>query len=62
MYLYAKSSRINKTPGLKEFLTEIVSTDAIGIEDGYLQDKGLVPLSEEELEILQDKVLTTINN
>ena len=33
-------------PGLKEFLGEFTSDDASG-EEGYLADKGLIPLPDE---------------
>jgi phosphate transport system substrate-binding protein len=42
-------------PGLKEFVTEYVSDRAFGSE-GYLSDKGLIPLAAGE----QGKVRTSV--
>jgi phosphate transport system substrate-binding protein len=47
LYFYVKSAHIGKVPGIKEFLAEFVSEDSFG-EDGYLVEKGLIPLSEEK--------------
>jgi phosphate transport system substrate-binding protein len=48
LYLYVKKDHVQFTPGLKAFLTEYLSEDAVG-EYGYLADKGLIPLQEQEL-------------
>lgn len=48
LYLYYKPSHKKTTPGLKEFMAEIFSEQAGG-ENGYLREKGLVPLPEEKL-------------
>ena len=48
LYFYVKKAHIGSIPGIEEFLTHFVSEDAIG-EDGYLIDKGLIPLPEDEL-------------
>lgn len=48
LYLYVKKDHIPLTPGLKEFLTEYTSEDAMG-EYGYLADKGLIPLHDNEM-------------
>ncbi len=55
LYVYFKKSHINITKGLKEFAQELVSDEAGG-EYGYLSDKGLIPLSEEELKNMQNRV------
>lgn len=55
LFVYLKNGHIGKTPGLLEFLTELVSTEAAG-EYGYLSGKGLIPLPEEELEAVQARV------
>jgi len=44
LYVYLKGEHADKAPGLKEFATEFVSDRAAG-EEGYLSDKGLIPLS-----------------
>uniref|UniRef100_UPI003F69CCFB PstS family phosphate ABC transporter substrate-binding protein n=1 Tax=Candidatus Thiodubiliella endoseptemdiera TaxID=2738886 RepID=UPI003F69CCFB len=47
LYFYVKKSHVGKVPGIKEFIAEFTSEDAWG-EDGYLTDKGLIPLSDSE--------------
>ena len=39
---------VDVIPGIKEYVEEFTSEAAIG-EDGYLADKGLIPLPEDEL-------------
>ena len=48
LFIYVKKAHIGVIPGIKEFLDEFVSVKAIG-EDGYLPNKGLVPLTSQEL-------------
>lgn len=55
LYIYAKGEHIGKVPGIKEFLTEMVSEDAAS-EDGYLSLQGLIPLQEAERKLVQEKV------
>jgi len=43
LYFYVKKAHIGTVPGIQEYLSYFVSEDAIG-EDGYLVDKGLIPL------------------
>jgi phosphate transport system substrate-binding protein len=43
LYFYVKKAHIGVVPGIEEFLQTFVSEDAIG-EEGYLIDKGLIPL------------------
>ena len=42
-----KKSHIGQVPGIKEFVAEFTSDAAAG-EDGYLADKGLIPLTDAE--------------
>jgi len=49
LYFYVKSSHVGKIPGIQEFLAEFVAEDAFG-EDGYLTEKGLIPMPEERRE------------
>lgn len=49
LYFYVKKAHIGTVPGIQEYLNAFVSEDAIG-EDGYLIDKGLIPLNEEKLD------------
>jgi phosphate transport system substrate-binding protein len=48
LYFYVKKAHIGKVPGLKEFIAAFLS-DAAASEDGYLADKGLIPLETAEL-------------
>jgi phosphate transport system substrate-binding protein len=47
LYFYLKSAHVGIIPGLNEFLIEFTDENAIG-EFGYLTDRGLIPMSEEE--------------
>lgn len=49
LYFYVKKAHIGTVPGIQEFLNTFVSEDTIG-PDGYLVDKGLIPLGEEQYE------------
>ncbi|MBL4674307.1 MAG: substrate-binding domain-containing protein [Arenicella sp.] len=46
LYFYIKKAHIGTVPGIQEYLNTFVSKDTIG-PDGYLVDKGLIPLGEE---------------
>ncbi len=45
LYFYVKKQHIGKVPGIQEFLNEFVSLNAMG-EDGYLAEKGMIPLND----------------
>ena len=47
LYFYVKRAHIGTIPGIKEFVTEFTSERAWG-DDGYLVDKGLIPLTRQE--------------
>jgi phosphate transport system substrate-binding protein len=47
LYFYVKKAHVDVIPGLREFLAEFTSERAWG-EYGYLSDRGLIPLPEEE--------------
>lgn len=47
LYFYVKNDHIQDIKGLAEFVKEITSEAAIG-KDGYLVEKGLIPLSDEQ--------------
>ncbi len=49
LYFYVKSAHVGVIPGIKEFLAEFASDKAWG-EDGYLVDKGMIPMPDEERE------------
>ena len=47
MFIYAKNQHATVIPGMKEFIAEYTSDQAMG-QDGYLADKGLIPLPADE--------------
>lgn len=49
LFFYVKKEHVGVIPGLEEFVTEFTSEDTWG-EDGYLADKGLIPLPDAERE------------
>jgi phosphate transport system substrate-binding protein len=55
MFVYVKKAHIGAVPGLDKFAEEYVSDKATG-EEGYLSEKGLVPLPEEKHKEVQDSV------
>ncbi|WP_122468205.1 substrate-binding domain-containing protein [Brevundimonas lutea] len=55
LFIYVKKAHIGVTPGLNEFLQEFLS-DASAGSGGYLQDRGLVPLSADGVAAERAKV------
>jgi phosphate transport system substrate-binding protein len=49
LYFYVKNAHVGVVPGIREFIAEFTSDAAIG-EEGYLVDKGLIPLPEDVIE------------
>jgi phosphate transport system substrate-binding protein len=47
LFIYAKKQHVGTIPGMAEFLAEFSSAKAMG-EEGYLTDKGLIPLPAEQ--------------
>jgi phosphate transport system substrate-binding protein len=47
LYIYAKKEHVGVIPGMEEFIAEYTS-DGAWSEDGYLADKGLIPLPDDE--------------
>ena len=46
LYFYVKKAHVGLIPGMAAFLAEFTAEDTWG-EDGYLADKGLIPLSDD---------------
>ena len=57
IYLYAKIPHVEAVPGLQKFLYETTSERAIGPE-GYLVQKGFIPLDERERNHARDGALS----
>jgi len=55
LYFYVKKAHVGKIPGITEYLGEFISDRAMG-EDGYLSDKGLIPLPDDEYAEVKDAV------
>ena len=55
LFFYVKNQHISSIPGMTEYLKEFTSEGAMG-DDGYLLDKGLIPLSESERSALRESV------
>jgi phosphate transport system substrate-binding protein len=56
LFVYVKKAHVGTIPGIREFIAELVSEKAMG-EDGYLADRGLVPLPEDEYEQVSRRAL-----
>ncbi|MBF0205119.1 MAG: PstS family phosphate ABC transporter substrate-binding protein [Desulfamplus sp.] len=57
LYLYVKKAHVDVIPGMKEYLKEFSSEKAWG-EDGYLSEKGLIPMPEDERKSFSNDVQT----
>ena len=57
LYFYVKNAHAGSIPGIKKYLEEFTSEAAMG-EDGYLLDKGLIPLSASERKTLRANVMS----
>ena len=51
-----KNAHAGSLPGIRDFLAEVTSNAATGYE-GYLADKGLVPLPEDRQEQVRQQAL-----
>ncbi len=56
LFVYFKNQHFGVIPGLKEFLAEYASERAMG-DDGYLGDKGLVPLPADKRKAAEQAAL-----
>lgn len=55
LFFYVKKSHVGVIPGIQEYLTEFTSEKTWG-EDGYLSDKGLIPMPDKERKQYQSDV------
>ncbi len=65
LFFYVKNDHVGKIPGMAEFIAEFTEEDTWG-EDGYLTEKGLIPLSEDKRKAMAEsarslKQLTVIS-
>ena len=55
LYIYVKNAHKGVIPGLDEFVSEYVSENSFG-EGGYLSERGLIPLPEDQRAAVRDAV------
>jgi phosphate transport system substrate-binding protein len=55
LFFYAKKAHVGTIPGITEFLAEFTSERAWG-EEGYLADKGLIPMPDAERKSVAEAV------
>jgi phosphate transport system substrate-binding protein len=55
LFFYIKNAHRNVIPGLEEFVMEYVSEASMG-DDGYLSERGLIPLSPDKREAIRAAV------
>ena len=55
LFIYFKKEHLNLIPGMRQFVQEIVSKNTVG-NDGYLLQKGLIPLTDSEIKKVQSEV------
>lgn len=53
LYFYVKSAHVGKVPGIAEFVKAFTNDKAAG-DEGYLLDKGLIPLNEAKRKAVRD--------
>lgn len=63
LYFYIKTAHVDVIPGIREFVEFFTSEDSFG-PDGYLSERGLIPMPEEERKMyreagLEMKTMTT---
>jgi phosphate transport system substrate-binding protein len=56
LYFYVKNAHLGVVPGIEEYVAEFVSDDAVG-DDGYLADKGLIPLPDDDRAAVREAAL-----
>ncbi len=56
LFFYVKNAHISSIPGMKEYLQEFTDEEAMG-DDGYLLDKGLIPLSATDRSALRQSII-----
>jgi len=55
LYFYVKAQHVGTVPGIEEYLAAFTSEQAWG-DDGYLADKGMIPLPEEQRNEISEQV------
>jgi len=60
LFIYVKAQHADVIPGMREFLDEYTSEKAWG-PNGYLSEKGLIPMPEDERKFYREAALTLDN-
>ncbi|WP_373308354.1 PstS family phosphate ABC transporter substrate-binding protein [Kordiimonas sediminis] len=60
LYFYVKGEHLTSVKSLKPFVEEFISNAASG-EEGYLSDRGLIPMGEEERAEFLSKITSQLN-
>ena len=61
LFFYVKKAHVGVIPGMQEYVDEFTSDKAFG-PDGYLVDKGLIPLPDAERAKVQKEARELVNN
>lgn len=61
LFFYVKKAHVDVIPGMKEYLAEFTSDKAWGM-DGYLAEKGMIPMSDDERKAVKADVESLKNN
>ncbi len=61
LFFYVKKAHVDVIPGMKEYLAEFTSDKAWGM-DGYLAEKGMIPMSDDERKAVKADVEGLKNN
>tara|TARA_R110000868_G_scaffold97614_2_gene268534 strand:+ start:162170 stop:163318 length:1149 start_codon:yes stop_codon:yes gene_type:complete len=56
LYFYVKNAHVGTIPGIKEYVSEFTSDKAWG-EEGYLADRGLIPMDAAERKAVHDAAM-----
>ena len=60
LFVYVKNAHVGKIPGMKEYIQEFTSEKAWG-DEGYLSEKGMIPMPEEERKAFAEDAATLKN-
>jgi phosphate transport system substrate-binding protein len=61
LFFYVKKAHVGVIPGIKEYVKAFTSEDAIG-EEGYLTERGLIPLAMDDWKIVRREATTMTPN
>lgn len=59
LFFYVKKAHMDKVAGIREYINEFTSDKAFG-DEGYLVDKGLIPMTKDERDSWRKKALELV--